>query len=565
MNATLKIAVNQSRLIANLGSVFSNNTKVLAELMQNARRAGATRIDVTQKDDVLIVSDDGEGIYDFQKLLTLAESGWDKEVMVEESPYGMGFFSAMFSANIVCVESNGKKILIDCKKDLLEQEILVCASDIIAGTVIKLWGCKIPDLEKALTEYCAGFPVDVFLNGSAQAIPSPHRLSGDFRPCDVGQIRASLRDRHKYSEFSGRQYIAYLQGFYIGSSTGRSYWSDKDITIIHLDSANFSARMPDRDDLINPKEGFERIALAVAKFWQQELIALKKANPRELFGYHPMIKDLNFLEIFNDIDFLPMTFLGRLTLPVKNADFRDCQIKCPTDSFNDGPILKREEGDHRLLLKGDPTGVDNADHPYAMALMMALYVSSATILARTMHPNHWIYSFTKDIPDLSDYDYTLDGETGTPVKVSYPAPVKAGKWSGLDVLLVDYYDLSIPEIGLSAKVDSQLGLALGCDDCGGWNPGILLMPKDSDADVLDQSNNWIDGNDSYDERWASDEKNSLNAYLRVLRGQDLATVLLDLLNDTDVIIREALADQRFSITFDEKGRAIVEHDSSVVC
>lgn len=564
MKATLKIAVNQSRLIANLGSVFSNNTKVLAELMQNARRAGATRIDIAQRDDALVVSDDGEGIYDFQKLLTLAESGWDKEVMIEEGPFGMGFFSALFSANKVIVSSNGKKIEIDCKKDFLEQEISVLASDVMKGTCVELLGCQISNLEQNLLEYCAGFAVDVYLNGSADRVPSPHRLSADFRPCEVGQIRANLRDRHKYSEFSGRQYMAYLQGFLIGSNTGHSYWSDKDITIIHLDSASFSARMPDRDNLVNPKEGFERINLAVTNFWKQELIALKKSKPREIFGYHPMIKDLGFLEIFNDLDFLPTAYFGKLTLPVKNADFRDCQIKCPTDSLN-GPILKKGEADQRLILKGDPTGVNNADHPYAMALMMALHVSGASILARAMHPNHWIYGFTKAIPDLSDYDYTLDGEAGTPVKVSYPTPIKAGKWSGLDVLLVDHYDLTIPEIGLAAKVDSQLGLALGCDDCGGWNPGILLMPKDSDADVLDQANNWIDGNDSYDERWASDEKGSLNAYLRVLRGQDLATVLLDLLNDTDVIIREALADQKFSVTFDEKGRAIVEHESNLVC
>ena len=108
--SSLKIEVNQNRLIQNIGSVFSDNTKVISELLQNSRRAGATRIDVVRGEGFISVSDNGSGIKSFQDLLTLAQSNWDESVMDEDAPYGMGFFSALFAAERVVVQSQGKEI-----------------------------------------------------------------------------------------------------------------------------------------------------------------------------------------------------------------------------------------------------------------------------------------------------------------------------------------------------------------------------------------------------------------------------------------------------------------------
>lgn len=54
----MKISVNAEKTIQNFSSVLTDPTKVLSELIQNARRAGATRIDIA----VNYPSPKGEGL-----------------------------------------------------------------------------------------------------------------------------------------------------------------------------------------------------------------------------------------------------------------------------------------------------------------------------------------------------------------------------------------------------------------------------------------------------------------------------------------------------------------------
>ena len=79
---------------AGLGDIF-------AELFQNARRAGAGRIDVTveripsqfEGDRLITVIDDGAGIADPAVLLSFGESGWDAGTAEREDAAGMGLLS----------------------------------------------------------------------------------------------------------------------------------------------------------------------------------------------------------------------------------------------------------------------------------------------------------------------------------------------------------------------------------------------------------------------------------------------------------------------------------------
>ena len=107
---TLK--VNQERLVRNLRFSFTDATTVLGELMQNARRAGATKvvIDFNPESKTLVVCDDGCGIDCFQTLLTVAESGWDADLVEREHPFGIGFLSALFACEHLTVESRGQRI-----------------------------------------------------------------------------------------------------------------------------------------------------------------------------------------------------------------------------------------------------------------------------------------------------------------------------------------------------------------------------------------------------------------------------------------------------------------------
>ncbi|UJF20359.1 hypothetical protein L0B53_18740 (plasmid) [Vibrio sp. SS-MA-C1-2] len=51
----MKLPINESNLISQLNLMFSNSFKVINELIQNANRAGASRVDITFTE-----SDDGK-------------------------------------------------------------------------------------------------------------------------------------------------------------------------------------------------------------------------------------------------------------------------------------------------------------------------------------------------------------------------------------------------------------------------------------------------------------------------------------------------------------------------
>ena len=71
---------------------------IFAELFQNARRAGATQISVSQVDypdigPVICLIDNGPGLSDPRDLFTLGQSAWENDIQSIEDAAGMGFFS----------------------------------------------------------------------------------------------------------------------------------------------------------------------------------------------------------------------------------------------------------------------------------------------------------------------------------------------------------------------------------------------------------------------------------------------------------------------------------------
>ena len=71
---------------------------IFAELFQNARRAGATQIAVSQINypemgNVICVVDNGSGIVNPEHLFTLGQSAWDSDLQSSEDAAGMGFFA----------------------------------------------------------------------------------------------------------------------------------------------------------------------------------------------------------------------------------------------------------------------------------------------------------------------------------------------------------------------------------------------------------------------------------------------------------------------------------------
>lgn len=82
--------MDEKALRQSLRFAFANHDTVVQELIQNARRAGASKVIVNYSAETqeLFIVDDGCGIDDFSKLMTIGVSGWSQSVAQAEKPYG---------------------------------------------------------------------------------------------------------------------------------------------------------------------------------------------------------------------------------------------------------------------------------------------------------------------------------------------------------------------------------------------------------------------------------------------------------------------------------------------
>ncbi len=103
---TIQATVNP-RLLTKASRLFTGTLQGrIIEILQNARRAGATTVEITNADGFVIVKDNGNGIEDFAKLLDLGGSGWEDSLELSEDPAGVGVFC--LAPREVTIRSRGR-------------------------------------------------------------------------------------------------------------------------------------------------------------------------------------------------------------------------------------------------------------------------------------------------------------------------------------------------------------------------------------------------------------------------------------------------------------------------
>jgi len=107
---TIQAMVNP-RLLTKANRLFTGSLQGrVIEILQNARRAGATKVMIVNKDGHVTVRDNGKGIEDFAKLLDLGNSGWENALDASEDPAGVGIFC--LAPREVTIRSNSKIVTI---------------------------------------------------------------------------------------------------------------------------------------------------------------------------------------------------------------------------------------------------------------------------------------------------------------------------------------------------------------------------------------------------------------------------------------------------------------------
>ncbi|MBP7937745.1 MAG: hypothetical protein KA354_24160 [Phycisphaerae bacterium] len=108
---TIQAKVNP-RLLTKANRLFTGTLQGrIIEILQNARRAGATQVNIINlPDGAVLVRDNGQGIDDFEKLLELGGSGWEEALEQSEDPAGVGLFC--LAPRAVTIRSKGRKVAI---------------------------------------------------------------------------------------------------------------------------------------------------------------------------------------------------------------------------------------------------------------------------------------------------------------------------------------------------------------------------------------------------------------------------------------------------------------------
>ena len=267
----------------------NDDAGVWTEVLQNARRAGATSVDVVIEEVqpaagicLVTVHDDGRGIDDFQSLVTLGSSDWSRETQAAEDPAGMGFFSLCRSE--IEVHSGDRSVKLSPAVFLGKADAHVeTAAEFIAGTRLRFTrqsnrAALIAAL-KGVTEF---YPLEVRLEG--HALPRYDFLAGAlYRELidgiEVGFSTAFERGFHYYHEGNWNFYGARIHQAFdsftglLGGTKGDS------VSTIYarfnvLVTGRVKLQLPDRRGIIQDdflKEFEQKARAAAYRFFQTQL------------------------------------------------------------------------------------------------------------------------------------------------------------------------------------------------------------------------------------------------------------------------------------------------------
>jgi len=381
---TISLKTNQHRLIANLRHAFTPRS-MLGELLQNARRAKAKRIDVTVDGDTLTVSDNGCGIADLQTLIFIAESGWDEPTKSRENAFGLGVLSTLYFARTLSVHSGEQAFEADTAAIINGDAITVRTKPARTGTEIRLTGVQSPDptkrlrvwVAKELERLCQAFPVAVFCNGAEIARPFADKTL-PWRKTRMGKVLIDL-------SILPDQWRTFLQGLPIGDhhDYGRYH-------ALLLPKGTL-AKLPDRQHLLNAEQDKKRIQAAVNIAYRETLMEAKASLSARDFveQYASTCMHSDNADLLNDVPFVPLNWFRNWE--EEPAGHRKDWQHCHTPGF-----VSREEVQARGVWRIDYDQFD--DYSDTFAAQVYLQIAQAYLLEEWhLDRRHWLYEVIQTV------------------------------------------------------------------------------------------------------------------------------------------------------------------------
>lgn len=524
-NNKVAMKVNQANLVKSLSLSFTNKTTVLSELMQNARRAQATQVSFNfcAETNVLQVIDDGCGIGSIETLLCVAESGWDNDLIIQEHCYGIGFLSALFACRHITVISKSGSIDVDTNEVLAFKPVTIApVKDWEGITTITLHDVDL-ELNKiagVLRQCARGFPIPVILNGERLERTVAVDSGLEFVATDIGSVYL-----HGLQEPMGAQYefSLYLQGLPIYSS--HSYWSERHI--IHLNSARFHARLPDRDKLVDEADVVNEVKAMLAVEIEKRLLQLKaEQTPEEFVRFYDMMRHWHLLRLLNDVPVVPVQAL---------CEIRDYPV-CDTEIFDDfeqqvGKAMTRVDIEARgvVTIDDDIRNDGAARYLFAREKDYLLYTNGK------LDSGHWLQPLVRD----------LNAEALSLECINESHQVQfQGAWCWIPVRFCEAYRIKLGDDSVEITEDAVYQ--------GQGHGEYVIVPKgDGSAQVLTQVSSYRNEWDEHQQSTYEADCDAFIAFVVANTTTDPAQALKRLL--PDFYGCPSLYGKAFALALDGKG------------
>lgn len=538
MSKSVSLTVNTKRFVERiLGKLFEHPGRAFSEAMQNSRRAGATEIRflVTPDPDdrsksVVHIVDDGSGILDWSKLLSVAESGWDVATVEKEDAFGIGFAALLFSSRKLVVRSRGHELCLNQADAVKGVRFALLESKLAprTGTLLRLEGCLLDVVAATakVREYAAGFPLRVFL--ADEELPAPHRLDHAFVNLAVGKVRFAGFGADGAYPFSTVR--AYYQGLPISVPVGDRYRSLDPSIVVHVDEAVFPATAPDRAGLCDP-DGFHKAFVeATRQHWEKALRDLFKTVPAAEFVEHywSLAKKFGCADLLDRCPVLPACVLSKVDEFAYIRESGDSNfVGC------DRSVSRADVETGRVTLVGHPSDEESEDGFALLTLAQHL----KWVFVDDLPPAHWACKHVVSIDDC----VTIAGQAGNAltVDVSY-APTQTfefdGEWVSPTACLVDRYAISLKDpagcIRHSVEVEA----------CGLYRDGVLIVPSKEDGSMLvRQISSYRDENEHYFEDSYERDDAGLQDLIAEWRGRSAAATIKNVLSTYCVAAKPGVA------------------------
>lgn len=451
MTTSIQVQANLPGLLRSMRTAFADTSSVLTELLQNARRAGASRVDITTDETGVTVRDDGAGVDQFGALIQLATSGWDQSVTDSDAPFGVGFFACFYVSDTVSVRSTGGSVHFDSQRVLNAESFEIDREDAIAsGTEVRLFGADVADQAmRDINKACRGLDLTVTMNG--ETVDNPHaasRLRAEGWTgigFEFGTVWLDLR--RPAASIAGQ---LYLQG--VGIKDARSDAR----RIVHLSPNIQLSGFPDRTRLYGGEESKRQIIRVADQAVDDYVVELLGyCDPEDFATLDTLLqacRGKDAKSAFNDYGFVPS---DSLYVPEDESDYSLVRTHCIWR--RDGLITKSE------MDAGEVRVVDFQDCDAGINERLYALAGEALVLAKTLPKGHWLYrhpGFMRVIDDNPAVSVKAKASTDSAQLMGWHrccavsgALMLAGPWGEFEspVSVADQGDAILIGKGVSAK------------------------------------------------------------------------------------------------------------------